>query len=348
MNTRKRNKRSGLRTFLIVLLVLVMVGVLIAYRFYQGIFDPNVEIINKEKNEVELFIPTGSTYDEVLLILSHQGILKNEQSFRLLAKKMNYPAHVHPGRYIILKGMSNYDLIRKLRSGESDPLTVTIDKVATAEEVAGLVGNVLELDSADIMNRLYNPDFLKEHGLNKNNVLAFFIPNSYEFYWNVNPDVFIEKMEKEYNTFWKKERVKRAREMNLSAAEIYILASIVQEEASVADEMPRIAGVYVNRLKKGMRLEADPTIKFLVRKRKNPKVELEDYKIQSPYNTYRNAGLPPGPIILARKESLLAVLNYEKHNYLFFVAKHDRSGYHVFSENYEQHKYYRKLYLKSK
>ena len=348
MNAKRKARKTRGFIIVLILIVFLILSAIIALRLYKGIFYSNVRIPDSEKNEVELFIPTASTFEEVLNIINEADILKSEINFRLLAEKMNYPAHVHAGRYIIKRGMSNYDLIRKLRSGESDPMMVEIDKVSSVEELASKVGKVLEIDSHQIAERIYSKEFLQKHGLNKNNALVFFIPDSYEFYWNVSIDGFFTRMKKEYDKFWKDEKIALSKKIGLDPVRVNILASIVQEEASISDEMPRIAGVYINRIKKGMRLQADPTVKFIIRHRSNPKLYLADYKIESPYNTYIYAGLPPGPIIITRKEALDAVLNYERHTYLYFVVKHDGSGRHVFSENYEQHKYYRNLWLKSK
>ncbi|NLJ08232.1 MAG: endolytic transglycosylase MltG [Sphingobacteriales bacterium] len=343
MAAKRKKKNKGLIIFMVSLFTII-IAALIAYRFYKVFFIPS----QKSNAELVLFIPTGSSYEDVVSILKEAEIIKNEETFNLLAKKMNLPRHIHSGRYVIPNNSSIYQIIRKIRSGESDPVMVSLDQVATIEEMCGLAGKMLEIDSSQLMDSLTHPAFLQANDIRKEELLTLFIPDTYEFYWEVSLPTFLKKMKKIYDKFWTNANLKKAEKLNLTPSQVYTLASIVQEEAVVKDEMPRIAGVYLNRLRKGMALQADPTIKFIVRNRRDPKVTLDDYKIESPYNTYLNKGLPPGPIFMTSRAAIESVLNAEKHNYIYFCAKADRSGYHEFTDNYQKHLYYRNLYLKSK
>ncbi|MFC2114058.1 endolytic transglycosylase MltG [Bacteroidota bacterium] len=347
MSRRHKKHSSIFSSALVVFIMLSLVALLIAYKLYLGVFAPNINPAFCEKHPA-LIINSESSYQDVLSQLETDSVLLDMRSFKLLAKKMNYPNKVFAGHYRLNDQMSNYELIRLLRSGDSPPFMVAIDKYHTIYELAGGVGASLEIDSADIVKYMLDRGFLNAHKLTKDNALTFFIPNSYEFYWNTSLKKFFARMENEADKFWTEERINKAEAIRFSKAEVYTLASIVQEEAAREDEMERIAGVYLNRIRKRIRLEADPTIKFLVRNRKDNKVYLSDYEIVSPYNTYRNSGLPPGPIIQARMGAMDAVLNAERHNYLYFCAKADGSGYHLFTNDYKQHVNNRRLYLKSK
>lgn len=340
-----RRKKSNKKSFIILsALLLTGIAALIGYQFYRYFFLP----APGASAGTVIFIPSGSDYQKMVTILKYHHLIKDEESFHLLARKMNLINHIHPGRYIIKSNSSLYEIIRKLRSGESDPVRVAIDQVSTIEELCSKVGKSLEIDSAQLMDTLTSHSFLKANRIKYEEIMTLFIPDTYEFYWEISLSGFLNKMKKVYDKFWNHSNLKKAKNLQLTPAEIYTLASIVQEEAVIADEMPRIAGVYLNRIKKGMALQADPTIKFIIRNRKDNKLNLSDYQIESPYNTYLHKGLPPGPIYITSTKALLAVLNAEKHNYIYFCARADRSGYHEFTDNYQKHLYYRNLYLKSK
>jgi len=225
---------------------------------------------------------------------------------------------------------------------------VKLDQLTTIYEFAGKAGEMLEIDSNDVIDTLFSEAFLKKYDLTKENVITLFLPNTYEFYWETSLAAFLKKMIQETEMYWTNHKQRKANMMKLTRAEIYTLASIVQQEAVILSEMPRIAGVYINRLKKNMKLQADPTIKFIVKSHGRKKVILEDYHTPSEYNTYENFGLPPGPIAMASEKALDAVLEYEEHNFLYFCAKADGSGYHEFTPNYNMHLHYRNIYLKAK
>jgi len=338
-------RKRGCAVTLLILTLLLIVALVVGYYFYNQVFTTNSRSDNQK---ITILIPSGSNYNDVLRQLVDSQIVSDEFIFDKVARRMNYPNHVHPGRYTVNSGISMYHLIRKLRSAESEPVRVALDRVSDIYEWAAKAGNALEIDSAQITDTLISKYFLKENGVNENNVLSLFIPDTYEFYWEISLKAFINRMQKEYQKFWTTERKEKANELGLSLNEVYILASIVQEEAVIVDEMPRIAGVYINRLKKNMALQADPTIKYIVRKRTDKKVYLADYKIVSLYNTYVNTGLPPGPIAITSSKAIDAVINFEKHQYIYFCARADGSGYHEFTADYNQHIRNRNLYIKAK
>ncbi|MBT4727558.1 MAG: endolytic transglycosylase MltG [Bacteroidetes bacterium] len=344
---RRKKRKSPFSGVLIVFIILSLIVLLVGYKFYLGIFAPNINPAYIQKHDV-IEIKSGMTYDQVLDQFERDSVLLDLRSFKLVAKKMNYANHIYARRYPVTKDMNNYDLIKMLRAGNNTPFMLTIDKYRTIYELAGGVGAQLEIDSAEIVDFILEKDFLNEHNLNSENALSYFIPNSYEFYWNTSIENFFNRMQKEADKFWNEERIEKAKAIRFSKAEVYTMASIVQEEAVYESELERIAGVYLNRMRKKMRLQADPTIKFLIKDRKDQKLYLNDYKITSSYNTYENSGLTPGPIIMARMSAMDAVLNAERHEFLYFCAKADGSGFHEFSTNLRQHTNYRNLYLRSK
>ncbi|MEA3495216.1 MAG: endolytic transglycosylase MltG [Bacteroidota bacterium] len=341
-------KRSLLPFKVVSILALALViALFFAYKFAMKIYEPNV-MLNDIQEDARLYIPSGSDYDDVLQLLNNQNFISDIKSFEWVAKKMNYPASVHPGSYLIKKGMNNYDFISKLRVGSTTPVYLTINCVRSLDELAEIVGSKLESDKEEFYKAMIDDSFFKANGLNKNTVLTFFIPNTYEFYWIASPEEFLSKMKKEYDKFWTAERKEKATKLNLSQIEVSILASIIQEETSKKDELGKIARVYLNRLKRGMLLQADPTLKFALKDRSIKRLLNEHKKVNSLYNTYKYKGLPPGPIVLPQISSMDGVLNAENHNYIYFCAKADMSGYHYFSTNYRQHlnyarRYHRKL-----
>jgi UPF0755 protein len=234
--------------------------------------------------------------------------------------------------------MSNNKFVNLLRSGAQTPVKVLISPTRSRNIIASRASRQLEADSIDIFNLLNDETFLAKFGVTHETWMSLFIPNTYEFFWNTSADQFIERIAKEKNRFWTKKRLDRAHEIGLSELEVSILASIVEQETIKNDEKPIIAGVYMNRLKKGMRLEADPTLIFALGDFGITRVLDVHKNIESPYNTYKNKGLPPGPICIPTIKSLDAVLNYERHKYLFFCAKEDFSGYHNFARTYSQHR----------
>lgn len=331
----KKSKNNNKKYIVAFLLVLVVALALTFWSFYRKVFAPNVVL--KQASSQFIYIPTGATFPDVMRILQDNGYLKNSESFRWVAEEMKYPQSVKPGRYRIQRQMSNRDLIRLLRSGEQTPLRLTFSNIRTVEQLAGIVGNKIEADSAAILYVFRDKAFQELYGFTDTNSLAVLIPNTYEFYWNTSAEDFYKKIAKEYKKFWTEERKVKLARTGLSQTDVSILASIVEQETRMNDEKPTIAGVYLNRVRKGWKLEADPTLVYALGDFTVRRVLNEYKEIDSPYNTYMYTGLPPGPICMPSKASIDAVLNFKEHHYLFFCAREDFSGYHAFAANYAQH-----------
>jgi UPF0755 protein len=316
---------------LTVLIVVMLIGY-VGYDIYRKIFSPNVF-----PKQTYVNIPTGSDYIDVLAILIEKNIVKNKSSFDWLARKMKYDKNIYPGHYKLTPGMSNKDLITLLRSGKQTPVHFVFNNIRLPAELASVISRTIEADSVSIM-KLFDDDlFLKQYGFNSKNCIAMFIPNTYEFYWNTSAKKFMERMAKEYKAFWNPSRNLKANITGLTQTQVSVLASIVEQETQRIDERPLIAGVYLNRYNKGWKLEADPTLVFALGDFTIQRV-LNQYKmIDSPYNTYMYAGLPPGPICIPSISSIDAVLNYSHHEYFYFCARDDFSGYHSFAKTYDQH-----------
>jgi UPF0755 protein len=330
-----KKRKSIMRIMWISVLSLLLIVAVLGIRIYRQIYSPN--IITSRQSPQFVFIPTGSNFDDVVNILDDMHLLINENSFRWTAEQMNYTKHVKPGRYQLLPRMNNKALISMLRAGKQVPVRVTFNNIRTLDQLASKVGEQLEAKPEAIMNLLKDPDYVHKLGFTPQNVLAMFIPDTYELYWNTSADQFLQRMFKEWDKFWTGEKMNKAREIGFTPVQVSVLASIVQMESNQSDEKPDIAGVYINRLHKGMKLEADPTLVYALDDFTVNRV-LSVYKlIDSPYNTYMYKGLPPGPICLPTGSSLNSVLNYRKHTYLYFCAKEDFSGHHVFASTYDQH-----------
>ena len=312
-------------------LIVVIASLLWVYNNYNKVYKPNV------KHATTLYIPTSSDYQVVVKILKDQDLLRDTNSFNWVAHLKNYPSHIKPGAYKINEGWSNNILINKLRSGIQTPVSVTFTNIRFRENLAGRLALCFEADSISFLSVLNNDSLAKKYGLTHDNFTSIFIPNTYEFYWTTSPLKFVERMKKEYDIFWNESRKKKAADLGLTPTQVITLASIIQEETNKNDEKPRIAGVYINRIHRGMLLQADPTIKFAMKDFAIKRILNEYLKIDSPFNTYLYAGLPPGPINFPDIESIDAVLNAEKNDYLFFCAKEDFSGYHNFAKTLHEH-----------
>lgn len=320
-----------------ILLIGIGIGAYIGYTMYTRIYMPNVTL-TKSKTAY-FYIKTGSNFTDVANGLYEGGYIKNRTSFEWVSqKKSNFTENIKPGKYLLKEGMSNNELVDLLRSGKQEPVKLSFDHIRTIKELAGKVSREIEADSISIYNLLTDRDFVSKYGLDNKTILTLFIPDTYDFYWNTSAEEMVKKMAHEYKSYWTDERKQKAKAMNLSQSEVSILASIVQSEQSVrADERPRVAGLYINRLRIGMRLQSDPTVIYAVGDFEIERVTGKHLAIESPYNTYRNLGLPPGPIVLPSIKSLDAVLNYEKHHYIYMCAKEDFSGYHNFAVNFSEH-----------
>lgn len=325
-------KKKVVITILLLIGIVGLVAGLYAYSVYQDIFKTNVS------KDAYLYIPTGADYDVLIDSLISLEAVTNINSFKKTALLKKYKEKIYPGRYKLKKGMLNSELVNMLRSGKQAPVKLTFNNIRTVEELASRVSKIIEADSSDIIELINDEAYIEKFGFNKKTIIGMFIPNTYEYYWNTSAKLFFEKMNAEYKKFWSKSRIEKAKKINLTKKEVSVLASIVQaEQREHNDEKAIIAGLYINRLQRGMLLQSDPTLIFASGDFTKKRVLNKDKEIESLYNTYKYTGLPPGPINMPEISSLDAVLNYNKNNYIFMCAKEDFSGYHNFATNVKQH-----------
>lgn len=314
----------------ILLISLLVVGGLAAFG-YLKLWSPATQA------ETDFYIPTGSTMEDFRSSLLDSEVITDADAFDLGVKVLQMEKDPKPGKYHIEKGWTILKLLRKFRAGDALPVKVTFHNVRTLEAVAGKACINIEADSAEILKALRNEDVWKENAV-YDATFCNIIPNTYEFFWNTSGSAFAERMAKEADKFWNEYRLKKAQEMGLSPCEVVNLAAIVQEEQSaILDEQPRIAGLYYNRLKRRMLLQADPTLKYAAGDFTIKRLLNYHKTLESPYNTYKYAGLPPTPIVIPEISAIDAVLDYEAHSYLYMCAKEDFSGYHNFAKTLVQH-----------
>ncbi len=336
MARKKKNNGKWKKILIAFSAVLLLSVAVLSFEFYQRFTEPNISLPEGEE-EGYLYIPTGSDFNTLINIVDKSKLVKSIETFKWVASQMNLDEHIHPGRYKVERGMSNLQLVRILYSGKQTPVRLVLNKFRTKEQLSSFVCNKLELDSTLLLSSLNDEVYLENLGFNPDNSLLMFIPNTHEFYWNTSLDKFIERIKENYDHFWNETNKDKAKQIGLTPLEVGILASIIEEETNANDEKPTIASVYLNRLKKDMLLQADPTVKFAWKRfdiRRVLKVHTEK---RSPYNTYMFKGLPPGPICTPSESSIKAVLNSAETNYLFFCADADRPGRHTFAVNYVQH-----------
>jgi UPF0755 protein len=292
-----------------------------------------------EKSRFFYLRSDSATLPAVLQQLRAQGILKRTGIFEILADRFEYARKVKPGRYRISRGMREWEVFRLLRNGRQEPVNLVINKFRTPEDFARYAGRQLECDSADIIQLIRNKDTMAVYGLDSFTAMTMVIPDTYQFFWNTSASSLFKRMNQEKLKFWNRERLEKAGALGLKPEEVYTLASIIEEETNKHDEKPRIASVYLNRLRRGMNLGADPTVKYALRDFGIKRILFRHINdaASSPYNTYRHKGLPPGPICTPSAKSIDAVLNAEQTDYLFFCAKPDFSGYHAFASNDQEH-----------
>lgn len=330
--------------FIYISLVVVIAASVYGYMIYKNIFSPNTNFTEKE---VYVYIPSDANYSEAAKIIA--PYIMDMELFEMTAEKKSYMANVKPGRFLFKKDMNNNDLVNALRINV--PMNLAFNNQERLEDLAGRIGSQIEADSTSLMQSFTDENFLKEQNMTRENVLSMFIPNSYEFFWNTSADKFRDRMAKEYRKFWTTERLAKAKAQNLTPLEVSALASIVHKETVKSDERPRVAGVYLNRLNQGIKLEADPTVIYAVKKNADDftleikRVLYKDLETDSPYNMYKYNGLPPGPIAMPDVTALEAVLNPEKHSYIFFCASVTNFGYHEFAVTAAQHEANRKKYV---
>lgn len=319
---------------LVLFLVISILGISFTFYAYQIVYTPNILV---QKEDRVIIIPKDATFKTVQKQLHEGRYVEDLMSFSFLARLMDYDKSIKPGRYVLKANMTNLEAIRLLRSGNQVPVEITFNNIRTIDELAEkITRNLLmtpeEFKAALIQYALNNPN-----GFNENNVIAMFIPNTYEVYYNLTPEGLIQRMEREFDAYWNDERKAKAQKIGLTPIEISTLASIVQAETIKEDEAPLVASLYINRLKKEMPLQADPTLKFAIGDFTIKRILNVHKEIDSPYNTYLHAGLPPGPINLPEIWALNAVLNHKSTDYYYMCAKEDFSGYHNFSNSYKEH-----------
>jgi UPF0755 protein len=324
--------------------IFLAVGVISALFFILAIYAillPNTSI---KDEDTYLYISDNDQFEDVLAQIKDRSLLISDFTFKLLAKQIKYNQKIRTGRYKITPGMSNFVLLRKLRGGKQDPVKLVINNIRTKEQLAGKLSSMIMADSLSLIKALNDSVFLKQYDLNPYNAVILFIPNTYEVFWDTDTKELFERMKKEFNAFWDEERLTKAAAIPMTQTEVMTLASIVEEETNKKKEHPIIAGLYINRLKINMPLQACPTIRFALNDYSINRVLIKHLKVKSPFNTYKNKGLPPGPIRLPSPATIDAVLNYEKHDYLFMTAKETLNGEHNFAVTYAEHSINAKKY----
>jgi len=326
MGVAKKKKSKGLFYIMLIVMAIGLVAIFKTFGPATGTFTKGAY----------LYIHTGADYEKVKEELRQGGFVTDLFSFDLLAKLAKLPAHIHPGKYKINREMSNYNIIRMLRSGRQTPVKLVINKLRTVQDLVNLLSSDLEADSLVLKQMFRDPDYLSQFGVDTNTVLCAVMPDTYDFFWNITSDKAFKKIEKNYARFWDANRKQQAKSERLTPNEAITLASIVDEESNISTDKPNIASVYLNRLQKGMKLQADPTVKYALGDFTIKRITGPMLQNPSPYNTYVYEGLPPGPICTPSVSSIEAVLEAPKTNYLYFCAKEDLSGYTNFASTYDE------------
>lgn len=318
------------------ILIACAIGAIFAHQKYTLIMSPNVP---EELENSITYIPTNSSFNDVINILHTNRQVLDTASFREVAKLMNYDKSiVKAGRYKITPGWSNRSLISHFRAGNQEPINLVLNHGWLLEDVAAKAAQFIEADSSDLINLFLNEKYIQKSGYTTETLMGLFIPNTYEFYWNTDEEAFFERMVKEHDKFWNtNDRLSKAEKLGLTTNEVYTLASIVEREISKNAEKKRVAGLYLNRIKIGMKLDADPTAKFATRDFKATRILYKHIRFESPYNTYLHPGLPPGPISMASIKSIDAVLDSEEHDFYYMCVDPEKPGYHVFAESLKEH-----------
>ncbi len=335
-----------LKKILLAIVLLGLVGMAgFSYYVYTNVFSANTGFNN---DQAHVFISTGATFNMVQEELS--PLLKDMKTFNTVAKKKGYSANIKAGHFIIKKGSNNNEIINSIRTGNV-PVKIKFNNQERLVNLAGHLATQMEADSLSFIKAMLNLDFLKASGFNQDTALGMYIPNTYEVYWNTTAEAFCDKMLKQYNTFWNASRVSKAKKLQMSRDQVMALAAIVQKETAMVEERAIVAGLYINRLKKGMLLQADPTVIFAKKKSENnftqviKRVLYKDLENVSPYNTYKHAGVPPGPIAMPDVSAIDGVLNYQKHAFYYMVANVQDFGYHKFAKTLAGHNRNRRAYV---
>jgi len=323
------------RIISIVLILVILIAAFAGWKF----FGPALSTANGEF----FYIRTGSTYNDVKEELIEKKYLHSSNWFDLASKALKYK-NVKPGRYKVTKGMSLFNLVRMLKNGRQAQVSLVITKLRTKEDLARKLGNLFECDSLQVISYLNNPDSVQKFGFDTNTIMAAVMPYTYAINWNTTPGKIFQKFYSAYETFWTKERKDKADSLHITPLQVSTIASIIEEETNNKSDKSNIASVYLNRIDKKMPLQADPTIKFAMKNFGLKRIYEKYLDIPSPYNTYRNTGLPPGPICTPSIETLDAVLDAPKTDYLYFVASSNFDGSSVFTNNYADHTKFARLY----
>jgi UPF0755 protein len=335
------------KIILVWAILMLCIGGGLFLRFYQNYFRSNIS--NSVVKPEFIYIPTGARYNDVLRVLDKNNLLVNRTTFMWLAKELHYRENIKPGKYKILPNMSNWELIKMLKKGAQTPVKLVLGKYRLNHQFRTYVANHLEPDSIqlqiafDTLVHKLKIDTTEHY----KDLTGYVIQNTYEFWWNTSAEKFWIKIFDQYKKFWNAERRQKAKQQNLTPYEVVIMASIVDEETAMEDEKPIIAKIYLNRLHKGVLLQADPTVKFALHDFAIRRVLFTHLKTESPYNTYVTKGLPPGPICIPSIKSIDAILNPADNKYMFFCAKEDFSGYHNYAETFEEHQLNAKKYQRA-
>ena len=314
--------------FTFVTIIIIIAGILF-YKISSPAFETD--------KITYLFIDEKKDYEVILSHLKTESQIKDIRLFEYLAIIMKYPKNIKTGKYEIKPQLNYIELVRMLRNGIQSPVKLTFNNIRFKKDFAERIGNQLMFDKETLLNNLNRQEVCQSLGFDTITIMCMFLPNTYEIYWTVSVNQFLERMKKEHDRFWTEERLKKARDLSLSPVEVAVLASIVEEETAEQSEFPIVAGLYINRLRKGMLLQADPTVKYAVGDFELRRILFVHLEIDSPYNTYKNSGLPPGPIRIPSIQGIDAVLNYSHHNYLYMAAKEDFSGKHNFAVTLSEH-----------
>lgn len=319
--------------YIFVIAILLVAGASVVGGYYYFIQRPNTSVMD----DGIIYIQPGDSFETVVLTLQSKGYIQNTFTLRKVAELKEYPSLVKSGRYRIRSGMNNNELVNMLRAGRQEPIHFTFNNIRTLEDFASVLSRQLAIDSSAFLQQVKDPEYIHALGFTPETIIGMFIPNTYQFYWGTSLDDFMKRMNTEYQKFWTSERLAQAKKTGLSPMDIIIVASIVEEETNKAEEYPVIAGVYINRLNKGWKLEACPTLKFALGDFSLKRILDKHIEVESPYNTYKNLGLPPGPVRMPSIQVIDAVLKYQHHDYMFFCAKSDFSGSHYFSRTLKEH-----------
>ncbi|MCR5455073.1 MAG: endolytic transglycosylase MltG [Bacteroidales bacterium] len=332
------------KILLVVVALLVVIGCAVGYYAYQMVYAPNISTYDAQY----LYIRNGDNFEQVKKNLYANFRVEDQAAFERVAELKHYGGNIKPGRYHIKKSMSNNELVNMLRSGAQEPVNVKINNIRTIPQLCGKIASQIDVDSATLCDMLVDGDAVSKYGFDPKTCVAMFIPDTYQMYWNTSERGFVDKMYVNYKNFWNEKRLQKAKDLNLTQLQVSTLASIVQCEQSVfREEQPIIAGLYLNRLRMGMALQSDPTVVYAIGDFSVRRVTAAMLEVDSPYNTYKNVGLPPSPITFPEKTAIDAVLDYDHNEYLYMCAKADFSGKHSFARTYSQHLQYAKEYRRA-